>query len=722
MPPAAEATTATPSAPAIEPLLRMLADVRRRARTWIWVESLAWVALAAAAAFWATLAFDWSIEPPPAVRGIVLAVAVGLLLWLLLRLLVARLAVPLGDEALAMIVERGHPQFRDGLSTAVGLARQRRADFDPALVERTVAAAGSLVGGVDAGRLFRGRRLCRLACLALVAAATVGLLAAVRPAVARFWFRRSVLLTNEAWPRRTRLEAAGFVDGVRKVARGADVDVVVHAGGVGGPPPAVDLRIRSAAGWKTARMGTRGGATAAGQTFGHVLEGVTADMRLEIRGGDARLRNLRLVVVEPPAVEHVEIRAAPPAYLGGPARRPPVSRLVGLPRGARVEIGCAATKPLAQATLRARPAGTTAAADAVIIGARPPGGPPGTAVDGVVELLDEDTVVTLDLVDTDGLVNREPITFTLAAVPDEIPRVAVRLRGVSTAVTPRGRLPVEGAITDDHAVVAAAVRLAWRPPAGRKSRGAEAGAEAERVVPLAAVGDGSPLVELRGERIETVPLESLGLVPGERLEVTVTATDACTLDGKPQTGASETWTLDVVSPESLQAMLEAREIVLRRRFEAAIADLAQARDRLGRDVEPGAAARFAEPVARATGETGEIAAAFRDVRLEFDNNDLLSPELETRLIAQIAEPLEAAARGELPGLAAACRDAEAEAGAVGRRADEVLARLRAVLARMMELESFNELVERLRGVIRVQEEIRAETLRRQRERAREALE
>ena len=45
-----------------------------------------------------------------------------------------------------------------------------------------------------------------------------------------------------------------------------------------------------------------------------------------------------------------------------------------------------------------------------------------------------------------------------------------------------------------------------------------------------------------------------------------------------------------------------------------------------------------------------------------------------------------------------------------------------VLERMLELESVNEVIERLRGVIRVQEEIRRETLERQRKRGREALE
>jgi hypothetical protein len=57
-----------------------------------------------------------------------------------------------------------------------------------------------------------------------------------------------------------------------------------------------------------------------------------------------------------------------------------------------------------------------------------------------------------------------------------------------------------------------------------------------------------------------------------------------------------------------------------------------------------------------------------------------------------------------------------------RATDAVLARMRAVLDRMMELESFNEVVDLLRGLIRTQEEIRAETLRRQKQRAREALE
>ena len=140
----------------------------------------------------------------------------------------------------------------------------------------------------------------------------------------------------------------------------------------------------------------------------------------------------------------------------------------------------------------------------------------------------------------------------------------------------------------------------------------------------------------------------------------------------------------------------------------------------GGDSDASAAARLGEAAARAAGETAEIAAAFRMIRLELDNNLLLTPELDARLVTQIADPLAAIAAKDLPGLLAACRSGAARAGLV-QRADDVLARMRAVLDKMMELESFNEVVELLRGMIRTQEEIRAETLKRQKQRAREAL-
>jgi hypothetical protein len=194
-------------------------------------------------------------------------------------------------------------------------------------------------------------------------------------------------------------------------------------------------------------------------------------------------------------------------------------------------------------------------------------------------------------------------------------------------------------------------------------------------------------------------------------------------------GTSDAWSLEVVTPEALLAMLEAREIILRRRFESSVADLAQARDRLvapadgptgADDPDRDDVARLAEAAARAAGETGEIATAFRLIRAELENNALLSAELDNRLVAQIADPLAKIAADDLPALVAACRRRPPREEVV-RSVDAVLARMRAVLDKMMELESFNEVVDALRGLIRTQEEIRVETLRKQKQRAREAL-
>ena len=475
-------------------------------------------------------------------------------------------------------------------------------------------------------------------------------------------------------------------------------------------------------------MGARGGATTDGQAFGHVVKAVNDSLDLEIRGGDARLRDLRLEVLDPPALEKLLITSTPPAYLGSGGRESPPARVVQIPRGSAVEIACTATKPLSAATMVAVAGGGSAAE--VVLATLPAtdttdtseaGGAAsaaGRTIVGHIASLDADRTVVVRFTDTDGLVNREPVTFTLSALPDEPPQVAMRLRGISTAVTPRARLPLVGTISDDHGLGGASVRL-------------KVAGGAETSLPVLRVREGDAVVELPAEAAEVVPLEPLGLAVGRKLELAVTATDTCTLASEPNAGMSDTWSLDVVAPEVLVAMLEAREIILRRRYESCVADLTQARDGFAAPERPAEgdtagdrgddAARLGDATARAAGETAELAEAFRGIRLEFDNNQLITPELEARLIAQIADPLSALSKQDLPALAVACRAGTGRQELV-RRADEVLARMRAVLDKMMELESFNEVVELLRGMIRTQEQIRAETLEQQKRRAREALE
>lgn len=705
----------------------LLATVRRAARRWVWIEALAWVGLCGGAVFWALLAFDWAVEPPPAVRGILLVAALAGLAWLLWSKLAVRLATPLDDGQLAMIVERGHPAFRDSLATAIDLGPRPHPECDPVLLGRTIDEAAAVAPQVDVARLFRGGSIRALALAGVAATATIAGLAVARPAVADVFVRRVLLLRDDPWPRRTQLTVEGFTDGVLKVARGADVDIVVRADATRAVPRVVDLRTRGAGRWQTERMGMRGGVADGTQAFGHMLRGVTENLDLEIRGGDARIRGLAIRVLDAPAVADLRITYTLPEYLGGGRREAPPARLVQVPSGSRLEIAATSTKPLRTARIVAT---STAGERQVAALEASAGNAPASTVAGDAGVIDEDLAVAITLEDTDGLGNREPIGFLVTAVPDAAPTLALRLRGISTAVTPRARLPVVGAISDDHGLVAGAV-VVERVAAPDAPAAAAPPPGAATELPIARVGGGASLVDITAENAETVALEPLGLSTGGRIAVVVRATDGCGLPPGPNTATSDVWTLAVVSADELMAMLEAREILLRRRFESVVADLAQARDRVaaepaaaapGDDEEGFAVGRLGESAARAAGETGEIAAAFRDIRLELDNNALLTPELESRLVARIADPLAAVAATDLPALAAACRERDAAPAAIVERADAVLARLRAILDTMIELESYNEVLELLRGVIKTQEEIRAETLEWQKRRAREALE
>ncbi len=68
----------------------------------------------------------------------------------------------------------------------------------------------------------------------------------------------------------------------------------------------------------------------------------------------------------------------------------------------------------------------------------------------VLPALMEDTTLLFELHDTDGIQSRDPVRLTLIAAPDEAPVVALRLRGISTAITPNARLPVVGEVRDDY--------------------------------------------------------------------------------------------------------------------------------------------------------------------------------------------------------------------------------------------------------------------------------
>ena len=722
---AASSTSAATQSAHLRAVARLLSVVRRRAGRWIVIEAVALAGLAAAAAFWGSLALDRLLEPPAWVRAGMVIGGVAGLLWIARRKLIDRLRTRLSNRSLALLVERHHPFFNESLVTTVELgiedgdARSSHDPVDPVMLARTAADAAAGLPGVRVADLFRGRELASLLLSGVLAAATIFAFTIISPDTASLWLRRVVLLDDTPWPRRSRLIAPDFPDGVRTVARGSDVDVVVAAETSMVVPEVVDMRWQLAGGARSARMGRRGGPVDGRQLFGHVLEAVSADLVFSIRGGDARIDGLRLKVVDPPALASLEIEYTLPEYLGGGNRRAAASGIVQVPQAATVTLLCRSTKPLQSAMITETVAGEPislaeleSAADDVATTAEVPVSIAATLTDVVGE-----HAISVHFVDTDGITNTQPIGFLLSARPDEPPRVSMQLRGISTAVTAAARVPLVGRVSDDYALAGITVDL--------ERERTDASPQAD-TFPVPRCRGGEPLVEFPSDSPEMVDLARIEPAVGDSLRLWVTASDTAAIDDGPHVTRGDAWTLAVVTPAELAAMLEARELLLRRRYESVLANLTEARDSFA-SAEQHLPARLGQAAARAAGETGEIAEAFSMIHLEFDNNGLLTAELDTRLLSQIAIPLATLAENDLPGLVTQTRTPlAADDGASRQRlvaeTDGVLNRMRAVLDRMMELETFNEVVDLLRSTISAQEEIRQETRDLQKERARALLE
>ena len=348
-----------------------------------------------------------------------------------------------------------------------------------------------------------------------------------------------------------------------------------------------------------------------------------------------------------------------------------------------------------------------------------------------------DKTITFSLDDVDGISSRRPVRMALAVRADEPPQFAAGLRGISSAITPQAKLPVEGKLTDDYGIDEIWFEYAVdENPPGKKSLVSPQGSVTE--------------VELN----HTFEAGELGLTPGEKLLVTMRAADRYDLGERPNQGSSDRWVLDVVTPERLRTMLEAREIVLRQRFETIVEDVRETRDSLLR-IDFGASSgpdetqdedflsrrlalrtlrvqRALQSSQKDAHETQAVARAFDNIREELINNRIYTEELRIRIEDRVVTPLGQIVHQMFPELDRRLDELESAlddpaSGPDNRnravaQVELVLLSMRQVLERMVELEDFNEAVELLRSIIRSQEELREQTEQRKKAELRKLLE
>lgn len=778
----------------------LLVALRRRVRRYLWIAGLAAVAAAVAGAFWVSLALDWFFEMPAPLRVLAALAAAGAIGYVASEFLWRRALVPLTDRSLSLVLEKQFPGFGDRLLTIVEPADRpdaAQAPYAAELLAATAASTAATAGRVDLDRVFNPWPLVRSVLVGTALALSVVALVVVHPVIARVWMKRALLFQSELYPRRTQLAVEGFADGHAKVARGGPFTVVVTAATSHEVPTTVQVTYRATDGTRRRRYMTQEGQATPGrdefQRFSFTFEQVDESIRFDVVGGDDRVRNLHLDVVEVPTIDVAQtvLDCEFPPYTGRVSRELPVTGVVELPRGTRVTVRATATKPLVEAQVAGIGAeglaneGATGAAkedangeteaSASNEGTLAPSQSVAPAADNPRRLvfdagvLDTNQTVTVTLRDSDGIESREPWRLVLAAVPDEAPKLDVQLRGIGPAITPQARLPLAGDIHDDYALD----RVWW-------AYGIEADKLTERDAAKPAPGQGDLTID------DALDAKDLALEAGQTFLVEVRARDNCALAAGPNVGTSDRYSLEVVTPDRLRAMLEARELNLRRRYEQLIEEVTDTRDALARfelTTEPAAAAparaddapASAAPATEGSGgddttdkpaagtaaegakspeeqlsanklrverslqnsrknadETLGVATSFDDLHDELVNNRIDTPELKSRLKEGIADPLRGVATVQFPllderltALQAALGDATAAPAALlaaQQQLDAILVEMQQVLGKMMEIETFNEVVDQLRGIIEAQQKLNERTKDARRRKVRDLLE
>jgi hypothetical protein len=747
----------------------MLDAVRRRIRAYVWIQGLAITIISLGLIFWLGLAADWLFEPSPTIRRIGLIAAGCIACFVCYRYLLRRIFVPISDTTAAVLLERRFPALKDHVITAVDVASipAHATAYHPDLVAQTNEAADIAIAKVNPGDLFNRRPLVRSITTAVALVASLVVFAVLSRDIFGFWLER-IALSETPWPRRVHLEVVGFPttatgERIHKLAQDDDFELLVHASTNGyDVPKEVEIRYRLADGRRGRDALTRVGEAAASredyQLFRYEFKHVVGNMDFDVVGGDDRVRDLHLQVVDRPELAAIELECVYPESLGRQPRRLPVTGGMRIPEGTKLTLHANSTKPLTAARVHAAKDKKETALPIAENGPH--------KIDYDYGTLTADDVLLMSVTDTDGVATREPYRVSLSAVKDEVPQVAVRLSGISTAITPDAVLPVVGKITDDYSLDRAwyEYQIDSSPAVAR---------------PLAQQPNGQPTLD-KFDPFDTRAIDpatgkrAIELKPKQRLTLTLKAADRYNLDAQQlpsktppaHAGSSQQFTLDVVTPADLLALLERRELALRQRFEAIYEKLTDTRNLLSRVGSDEAAPKPAEPpastptkkteaasesdpassaehllsrsrlrvsgslqnVVQSTDEVIGVAEAFDDLGEELINNRIDNSDLKARLGEQIARPLHQIADQRMPQLAAQLKlveehieDRAATAPELKKAialADQLLVEMRRVLDRMLELETYNEVVSLLRDIITDQDQINKRTKEQQKDRLR----
>ena len=634
-------------------------------------------------------------------RATLLAMLVLLALIVVWRRILSPLMLRIEAADVAKLVEQKFPQLSSILISAVRFASGEvgaAAANSPALMSTVIERAPQAAKPLDFGAVLSSRSIRRSIIILIATGVIAGSAVLASPEKTRLWFARNVLLHDTPWPRHTRM-IVDLPTGELVGARGDDLVIIARHEGVA--PDEVEIFYTTTSGEEGRQTMSAVGRDESLQ-YRFVFKNAREEFTFYLTGGDDTTSEYRVRLLERPRVEWAEMRIAPPRY----TRLEPFTvsgseRSAQALPGSQVSIRIKANKPLTSATL-------LSGENNIAIATRDTEG-------AYTAILTATGTATyhFTLRDEVGLEDKNPARFSLRLLKDDPPQARLRAPGVGEMITPEAVLPLEMQASDAYGLANVEVRYALIRETTQ-----------DGFIELSSF---KPAMTTFSEALSW-PVSSIVPAPGDRISIRGSAADFDDVSGPKRTESSEI-TIRVVTPDELLAELARREHEFRMDFERLIDAQEQLRGKLLSlmDSSEAASADFVTAVSSLERRQRGIAGSVNVIRQQFEQvltemriNQLATETIEKRLGGNIVDALTELGRRELSlagdSIRAWSRDASRETGSqIDAQQVVLLAKLRGILAHMIQWQGYQEAVTMLRDILRLQEELKNETKNRVKE-------
>ncbi len=737
--------------------------LRKMISRYVLMQALCLTAILGVSIFWLAGFIDYfpvlmgASESPKWARIVMLVILFASMAHILYWVGLNKWSVRWQDSSLALLLERKFPQFRHALITTVQAnerGKQNSAsdtEYDPQLIATTQQEAVAAIKQIDLDSVIYWKPLQWQAGLLGGMLAFSLLVALLQPAWTLHWSKRLFGLSNDAWPRMSRIQIDGieidiprftgesemqrylrpFVDGKISMPRGQSGRLLAYADLTAKQVPDACMLTYRGADSRQGRASLRRLNAQGTERLPFVLEGppmesIDQAFSLALQGGDARIAGLRLDVIDAPQLNELRLEVRYPPYLRRRATSLWLDETVEyrtglrLPQGTDITLVGAANMPLNRCECRV----THQNRDGQSISELREADGEGQSFRLPIGKIDSNFLLEFRLWEASGHCATRIQQYVLGMLPDDVPSVDLVMAGIGSSITEQAILPIEAKVLDDHDVAQSRIELFLNesPPVSIPSD-------------VSSNGNVRQSIDLRNQR----DLGQIKVSAGQTLGLTLVAEDFYDLETNERVGRSSPIQLAVVTPNQLLVLLERRELAMRSRMELVISELNQLRELLlkirqtnrpesgqngGNEKRIADAAneelvreklqalraqQATSQTEKSDGELLGVEVEIAQIRQELINNRIDSQDRQERLENRVRLPIQNVRKGSLAKTTSNLRLLEkslangpVEDTRVGTTLDllsETLLALEAILQGMVDIQDFNEVVDMVRSMI-----------------------